>query len=95
MGDAQEPVTDLAKPTVEVHKLWVDEQIAEKKYQLARLKADYDKYVQGTMKKMEADRIMLERDIAALIIKKDRLDKFGSQEVIDIKTINAKMIEQQ
>ena len=88
MGDTDiGPLTDLAKPTVEVHKLWADEQIAEKKYQLARLKADYDKYVEGTMKKMQATKIMLERDIAALIVKKDRLDSFGNQEVIDIKAI--------
>ncbi len=88
MGDTDVgPVTDLAKPTVEVHKLWVDDQIAEKKYQLARLKADYDKFVEGTVKKMEAQRIMLDRDIAALILKKDRLDKHGLHDVIDIKVI--------
>ena len=84
------PLTDLAKPTVEVHRLWLDEQIAEKKYQLARLKADYDKYVEGTMKKMQAQRIMLDRDIAALIVKQDRLGQFGNQDVIDIKAIEQK-----
>ena len=88
MGDTDVgPVTDLSKPTVEVHKLWVDEQVAEKRYQLARLKADYDKFVEGTVKKMEAQRIMLDRDIAALILKKDRLDKHGLHDVIDIKVI--------
>lgn len=83
-------ITDLAKPTVEVHRLWIDDQIAEKKYQLARLKADHDRFVEGHIKKMKAQAIMLERDIAALLVKQDNLDRFGSQEVIDIKVIEHK-----
>jgi len=78
---------NLADPTIEVHRLLIDEQIAEKKYQLARVKADLEKFQNGTIKKMKAAEIMLEREVAALIMKKDTLEGFGSHEVIDITNI--------
>jgi len=85
MADTGVPSQDLAKPTVQVQRLWFDDQIAEKRYQLSRVKADVERFVQGTIKKMEADVIMLDREIAELMRKKDELEKFGSQEVIELK----------
>lgn len=87
MGDTPVGGTDLAKPTVQVHRLRFEEQIAEKKYQLARLEAELKRFIEGTVKKMEADKIMLEREVAELMHQQDRLDNYGQQEVIDIKAI--------
>jgi len=88
MSDDIVPVRgDLAQPTVQVHRLRYEEQIAEKKYQLARIEADLKKFIDGTVKKMEADKIMLEREIMALMRECDCLDKHGNNEVIDIKSI--------
>lgn len=78
---------DLARPTVEVHRLRYDQQIAEKKYQLKRLEAELQRFIEGEVKKMEADKIMLEREIVALMTQRDKLDKHGNNEVIDIKAI--------
>jgi hypothetical protein len=80
-------IANIAKPTVQVHRLRFDEQIAEKKYQLARLEAELKRFIEGTIKKMEADKIMLEREIAALMQQKDLLEQHGNNEVIDIKAI--------
>ena len=87
MGDEPGVHRDLAKPTVQVHRLRYEEQIAEKRYQLKRLEAELEKFINGTIKKMEADKIMLERDIMALVAECDRLDAHGNNEVIDIKAI--------
>jgi len=88
MSDDIVPVRgDLALPTVQVHRLRYDEQIAEKKYRLNRLEADLKLFIDGTIKKMEADKIMLEREISALMLEQDKLDAHGNNEVIDIKAI--------
>ncbi len=74
-------------PTVEVHRLQMDDEISELRYQLKRIEADLERFITGTVKKMEASKIMLERRIAALLMEKDKLDRFGSQEVIDVTNI--------
>lgn len=92
MGDT--PVTNqisivvpTAEPTVEVHRLRLDEQIAEKKYQLKRTEAELERFMTGQIKRIQADMIMLEREITVLMAQKDKLDKFGTQDVIDVKKI--------
>lgn len=89
MGDSEitkqiSIVVPTAQPTVEVHRLRLDEQIAEKKYQLARTKAELERFMNGQIKKIQADCIMLEREIAVLMAQKDKLDQFGTQEIIDV-----------
>ncbi len=88
MGDSDIQVySDNVDPTVEVHRLHLKEEIAEKKYQLARLKAELERFLNGQIAKMKASEIMLEREIAALLRKEEQLDRFGSQDVIDIKQV--------
>ncbi len=77
-------VIPTAQPTVEVHRLRIDQQVAEKKYQLARTKADLERFMTGEIKRIQADMIMLEREIAILMVEKDKLDARGSQDIIDV-----------
>lgn len=88
MGDLMDPRQSLADPTVEVRRLWLDDQIAEKKWLVQRLRADAERILQGQLKKLQADIIMYEREITTLMNKKEALDKYGSQEVIDINITN-------
>jgi len=90
MGDLVRTNQDMPDPTVEVRRLWLDDQIAEKKWLAARLKADAERILQGQLKKLQADIIMLDRKIVKLQSEKDLLDKYGSQEVIDINVLNKK-----
>ena len=75
------------EPTVEEHRLTYDEQVAEKEYQLERLESELKRFINGHIKKIEKDKIRLKREIAELIRQRDLLDKFGKQEIIDVKNI--------
>jgi len=82
------PYSEKVEPTVQIHKLRLEDEIAEKKYQLGRIELELQKYINGTIKKMESEKLTLEREIAALLQKYDKLDKFGSQDVIDITNLS-------
>ena len=89
MSDYPLATTDLRiNPTVEEHRLEYDEQLAEKEYQLERLDSELKRFINGHIKKIERDKIRLKREIAELIRRKDQLDQFGKQEIIDITNIN-------
>jgi hypothetical protein len=75
---------DLSKPPVKVHKLWLEQQIAEKKARVARLKIDAQEIVESRLKSIEADVIMAERDVMELTHKLDELERRDDTEVIDI-----------
>ena len=70
--------------TVEEHRLEYDEQLAEKEYQLERLDSELKRFINGHVKKIERDKIRLKREVAELIRRKEVLDQFGKQEIIDI-----------
>ena len=75
---------DLSKPTVKVEKLWLEQQIAEKKARVQRLKTDAFEIMEGRLKGIQADIIMGERDVLALTLQLDELERRDDTEVIDI-----------
>lgn len=75
---------DLSKPTVKVEKLWLEQQIAEKKAKIERLKIDAMEIMQGRLKGIEADIIMAERDVMEITLRLDDLERRGDEEVINI-----------
>jgi hypothetical protein len=75
---------DLSIPPVKVHKLWFEQQIAEKKARVERLKIDAMEIVEGRLKGIQADIIMGERDVMELTQKLDELERRDDTEIIDI-----------
>ena len=75
---------DLSKPTIKVQKLWMEQQIAEKKARVERLKIDAMEIMEGRLKGIQADIIMGERDIMELTQQLDELERRDDGEVIDI-----------
>jgi len=76
---------DLAKPTIKVKKLWLEQQIAEKKARVERLKTDAFELIEGRIKGIQADIIMGERDIMELMQDLDDLEHRDDAEIIDVK----------
>jgi hypothetical protein len=75
---------DLSQPTVKVQKLWLEQQIAEKKARVERLKTDAFEIMEGRLKGIQADIIMGERDVMALTQQLDELERRDDTEIIDI-----------
>ena len=75
---------DLSKPNVKVQKLWLEQQIAEKKARCERLKIDAMEIMEGRLKGIQADIIMAERDVLALTQKLDEFERRDDAEIIDI-----------
>jgi hypothetical protein len=75
---------DLSKPTVKVEKLWLEQQIAEKKARVQRLQTDAMEIMEGRLKGIQADIIMAERDVLALTQQLDDLERRDDTEIIDI-----------
>jgi len=75
---------DLTKPNVKVLKLLLEQQIAEKKARVERLKTDAFEIMEGRIKGLQADIIMGERDIAKLIIDLDDLERHDDMEIIEV-----------
>ncbi len=75
---------DLSQPNVKVQKLWLEQQIAEKKARVERLKTDAFEIMEGRLKGIQADIIMAERDVMELTKKLDDLERRDDTEVIDI-----------
>lgn len=76
----------LALPSKRVERLWLEQQIAEKKARCQRLKADAYEIMYGRLKSIEAETIMVEREIMVL---ENQLDEFDRQvntnDAIDVK----------
>jgi len=75
---------DLAKPTIKVEKLWLEQQIAEKKARVQTLTTQAYVIIEGQLKGIEADKIMAERDVMELTLKLDDLERRDDTETIDI-----------
>ena len=75
--------SDLAKPNVKVRKLWLEQQIAEKKARIDRLKVDAQEIIAGRLKGIEADIIMAEREVMTLTNQLDDLERRDDTEVIE------------
>ena len=81
---------DGVQPNVEVMRLWLDQQIAEKEMRIKRLEADAEEILRAHTARIKADIIMLKREIGRLYDRKDQLEQYGNEEVIDIKRIENK-----
>lgn len=90
MADLPVIVNYEVKPNVEVLRLWTDQQIAEKETRIKRLEADMEEILRAHTAKIQANIIMLKREVAALYDKKDRLEAYQKQDVIEVKQIEQK-----
>ena len=75
---------DLSKPTVKVEKLWLEQQIAEKKARVERLRIDAMEIMEGRLKGIQADIIMGERDVMQLTQQLDDLERRDDTEIIEV-----------
>ena len=76
---------DLAKPNTKVEKLWLAQQITEKKARVQRLTTDAFEIMEGRIKGIQADIIMAERDVVELTKQLDELERRDDTEIIDVK----------
>jgi hypothetical protein len=90
MADLPIPRHQLTEPNVRIRRLWLEQQIQEKKNRAKRLRLDAEEILLVQTKRIEAAILVLEREAAHLEGKLDALDQFGAEEVIDIKQIEAK-----
>jgi len=90
MADLPVPKNYAVEPNVEVRKLWVDQQIAEKEMRIKRLEADAEEIVRGQVARIKADMLMLKREVGKLYELKDDLGRFGDHEVINAKQLEDK-----
>jgi hypothetical protein len=84
MSDIGVPAVYLVKPNVKVQKLRLEQQIAEKTARVQTLQTQAQLIVQGQLKKIEADKIMAEREVMALTKQLDDLDRRDETEIIDV-----------
>ena len=75
---------DVAKPTIKVKKLWLEQQIAEKKVRIQTLTTQAFAITEGQLKGIEADTIMAERDVMELTRELDILEGKNEKEIIDV-----------
>jgi len=78
------------RPSVEVQRLWLDQQIAEKEMRIKRLECDAEEIIRAQISRIKADSLMLKREVARLYDVKEQLDQFGKEDIIDMKQIEAK-----
>ena len=90
MADLPVPKSYAVEPNVEVRKLWVDQQIAEKETRVKRLEADAEEIMRAQIARIKADILMLKREVGKLYELKDDLGRFGNEEVIDAKQLEDK-----
>jgi len=90
MADLPIPNRYTVEPNVEVRRLWVDQQIAEKEMRVKRLEADAEEIMRAQISRIKADIIMLKREVAKLYELKDDLQEYGSNEIIDMKQLENK-----
>jgi hypothetical protein len=84
MSDMGVPAVYLVKPNVRVAKLRLEQQIAEKTARVQTLTTQAQLIIQGQLKKIEADKIMAEREVMALTKQLDDLDRRDDAEIIDV-----------
>jgi len=91
MGDLKVVKHFEVQPNVAVQKLWCEQQIAEKEARVKRLEIDAEEIIRGRLKGLQADVLMLKREIAALYDKADRLEQYNAEDVVDIQKITHKI----
>jgi len=84
MADIGVPAVYLVKPNVKVNKLRLEQQIAEKKARVQTLTTQAYVIIEGKLKEIEADKIMAEREVMALMKQLDDLERRDDAEIIDI-----------
>ena len=95
MADLDIPGGINPEPNVRVHKLWTEQQIAETEAKIKKLEADAELIIRGHLKRIEAEVIMLKRKAGMLYGKLDKLEKFGNEDVIDVRGPEVLKIENQ
>ena len=83
------------EPNVKVRKLWTEQQIAETECKIKRLEADAEEIIRGRLKSIEAEVLMLKRKAVMLYETLDNLEKFGSEEVVEIEGTVVKRLTKQ
>jgi hypothetical protein len=76
--------SQIARPNVKVHKLRLEQQIAEKQARARTLRNQAQEIIEAKLKGIEADTIMVEREIVVLQQKLDEYDRRDEAEVIDV-----------
>jgi hypothetical protein len=84
MADLPVAINYLAKPNVKVNKLRLEQQIAEKKARVQTLTTQAYVIIESQLKRIEADKIMAERDVMVLTQQLDELERRDDTEVIDV-----------
>lgn len=90
MADLPIPKRYEVQPNVEVLRLHCDQQIAEKETRIKRLEADAEEIMRASIARIKADIIMLKREVAKLYEKKEDLERYGKDDVIDLKQLEQK-----
>jgi len=83
------------QPNIEIRKLWADQQICEKECRIKRLETDAEELIRGRLKIIQADVLMLKREVAKLYELRDTLDKYNNDQIIDVKQIAANASNQE
>jgi hypothetical protein len=73
MADIGSPQNWLVSKDVEVEKMWISVQIQEKKSRIVKTKQDIEDLMKGMKLKLEAQIIMLDKEILYLQQKRDSL----------------------
>jgi hypothetical protein len=64
----------LASPTREIEEKWIDVQIQERKSRIVKTRQDIEDLIKGMKVKLEAQVMMLEREVKMLQDKKKSID---------------------
>jgi len=86
-NDGVQPVAN-----VKVHRLWTEQQIAESECKIKALETQAEGIIRGQLKGIEASILMEKRKATLLYAKLDNLEKFGTEDVVNIEGTNVKRI---
>ena len=78
--------SQIAKPNVKVHRLRLEQLIAEKQARVRSLRSQAQEIIEAKLKGLEADTIMAEREVMVLTQQLDELEHRNDADVIDVNT---------
>jgi len=87
-GDRVQPVAN-----VKVHRLWTEQQIAETECKIKGLENQAEGIIRGQLKGIEAQILMEKRKAVLLYEKLDKLEQFGTEDVVNINGTTVKRLE--
>jgi len=87
-SDGVQPVAN-----VKVHRLWTEQQIAECEMKIKGLENQAEGIIRGQLKGIEASILMEKRKAVLLYNKLDNLEKFGTEDVVNIEGTTVKQLE--